>query len=293
MKTHLSGIIPIANYECDINVLFPHILLPISNGLNLIQRSVFECAMAGCDTIWIVANDDMAPIIKKSIGEWTYDPVYYKRDFSTKFYSELRKEVPIYYVGIKPKDLDRRDSYGWSVIEGIHSAYMTSYRISKWLTPEKYFITFPFGICDPHQVRQFRKQIRDKNKNFLYQFNGNTVKQNIPLSFTMTGEDFLQCRRAINKKTTREYLPPSQNQKYPNQKLPLHERWSAQHFNFSEVFENVDTSDALHQELEWFYDASSWSEYRRFLSSENIVEIPFEDLTKSRKHVKIPYTSEE
>ena len=36
-----------------------------------------------------------------------------------------------------------------------------------------------------------------------------------------------------------------------------------------------------------------WSEYRRFLSSENIIEIPFEDLTKSRKHVKIPYTSEE
>ena len=293
MKIHLSGIIPIANYTTDIDVVFPHMLLPLLNGYNLIQNAVFECSMAGCDTIWIVANDDLAPVIRRTIGDWTYDPVYYKRDFSSKFYSELRKEVPIYYVGIKPKDLDRRDSYGWSVIEGMHSAYMTSHRISKWLTPEKYFITFPFGICDPHQVRQFRKQIRDKNKNFLYQFGGNTVKQNIPLSFTMTGEDFLQCRRAINKKTTREYLPPSPSQKYPDQKLPLHERWSAQHFNFSEVFENVDTSNAFYQEIEWFYDVSSWSEYCNFLASENIIEIPFEDLTRPHKHVKIPYTSEE
>ena len=130
-------------------------------------------------------------------------------------------------------------------------------------------------------------------KNFLYQFGGNTVKQNIPLSFTMTGEDFLQCRRAINQKTTREYLPPSPNQKYPDQKLPLHERWSAQHFNFSEVFENVDTSSAFHQEIEWFYDVSLWAGYCNFLASENIIEIPFEDLTKPHKHVKIPYTSEE
>jgi hypothetical protein len=293
MKTHLSGIIPIANYTTDIDIAFPHMLIPLSNGFNLIQSAVFECAMAGCDTIWIVANDDMSPAIRRTIGDWTYDPVYYKRDLSSKFYSELRKEVPIYYIGIKPKDLDRRDSYGWSVIEGIHSAYMTSLRISKWLTPEKYFITFPFGVCDPFQVRQFRKQIRDKNKNFLYQFEGDTVKQNVPLSFTMTGEDFLQCRRAINQKTTREYLPPLPNQKYPDQKLPIHQRWSAHHFKLSEVFENVDTSNAFHQELEWFYDISQWSEYCNFLASENIIKIPFKDLTKPHKHVKIPYTSEE
>ena len=33
--------------------------------------------MAGCNTIWIVANDDLAPIVRKIVGEWVYDPVYY------------------------------------------------------------------------------------------------------------------------------------------------------------------------------------------------------------------------
>tara|TARA_E500000331_G_scaffold336248_1_gene363154 strand:+ start:2787 stop:3668 length:882 start_codon:yes stop_codon:yes gene_type:complete len=293
MKIHLSGIIPIANYETDLKINFPHMLLPLSNGFNLIQRSVFECAMAGCDTIWIVANEDMAPVIRKIIGDWTYDPVYYKRDFSSKFYSELRKEVPIYYVGIKPKDFDRRDSYGWSVIEGMHAAYMTAYKISKWLTPEKYFVSFPFGVTDPFQIRDFRKPIRDKNKNFFYSYGDNTVKNNTPLPFTLTGEDFLKCRRAINQKTTREYLPPLPNQQYPTQKRPLHERWSAQYFSFSEVFENVNEESSVKHEIEWFYDVSSWPKYCDFLSSKNIIEIPFEDLTKPHKHVKIPYTSEE
>ena len=35
MKTHLSGIIPLANYETDIEVGFPEFLLPAQNGFSL------------------------------------------------------------------------------------------------------------------------------------------------------------------------------------------------------------------------------------------------------------------
>ena len=292
MSIHLSGIIPIANYETDLNVSFPELLLPICDDFSLIQKSVYECAAAGCNTIWIVANDDLAPIIRKTVGDWVYDPVYYKRDFSSKFYSELRKEVPIYYVGIKPKDFDRRDSYGWSVIEGMHAAYMTAYKISKWLTPEKYFVSFPFGVTDPFQIRDFRKPIRDKNKNFFYSYGDNTVKNNTPLPFTLTGEDFLKCRRAINQKTTREYLPPLPNQKYPSQKLPLHERWSARHFTLSEIYEPLVTVPHKSIDLEWHYNISSWQDYVDYISSDNLVDKPLDDLTRARQHVTIPYTSE-
>ena len=291
-KIHLSGIIPVANHNSELDIAFPHVLLPLADGFNAIQRSVFECAMAGCNTIWIVANEDMSPLIRTVVGDWVYDPVYFNRSFSA-FPSEVRKEVPIYYVGIKPKDFDRRDSYGWSVLEGIHCAYMTSSRISKWLMPEKYFVSFPFGVTDPHQIREFRKEIRDKNNNFFYMHDSMTVKDNLPLPFTLTGEDFKLCRRAINKKTTREYLPPLPNHKFPTQKLPLHERWSARYFNFNDVFDNVCENSSFKHELEWFYDISTWQGFRDYLASENFIETPNPDLTKARQHVKIPYTSEE
>lgn len=293
MKTHLSGIIPIANHESTLQVSFPDLLLPVSDGFNLIQRSVHECAMAGCDTIWIVANQNLSPLVREVVGDWVYDPVYYKRDYASKFYSDLRKEVPIYYVGIKPKDFDRRDSYGWSVLEGVHAAYMTSHRISKWLTPDKYFVSFPYGISDPEQIRKLRKQISHKDENFFYSYNNLTVKDNLPLPFTLTGEEFVKCRRAINKKTTKGYLPPSPNQKYPSQKLPLEERWSARKFDFSDVFEHVQLEHSHIHELDWYYDVSSWDSYKQYMRSDNQIKTPFEDLTKPRKHVKIPYTLEE
>ena len=292
MSLHLSGIIPIANYETDLNVSFPELLVPIADGFNLIQKSVHECAVAGCNTIWIVANDDMAPIIRKTIGDWVYDPVYYKRDMESKFYSQLRKEVPIYYVGIKPKDRDKRDSYGWSILEGIHAAYMTSYKISKWLTPEKYYISFPFGVFDIYFIRQHRKLIRDKTKNLFFKYNGLSVADNQYLPFTMTGEQFKSCRRAINKKTTREYLPPLPDQQYPSQKLPLQERWSARHFTLSDIYEPLQDNPHVSIDLEWHYNVSKWADYTDYISSDNLLEKPLDDLTRPRQHVTIPYDSE-
>ena len=81
---HTAGIIPVANLKTEIDTPIPEILLPVNNGFTAIQKSVFECALAGCNTIWIVANNDLAPIIRKVVGDWIYDPVYYERTF-TKF----------------------------------------------------------------------------------------------------------------------------------------------------------------------------------------------------------------
>jgi|TARA_R110000787_G_scaffold70731_4_gene157360 hypothetical protein len=293
MSAHLSGIIPVANCETELGLSFPELLLPIGEGLNLIQKSVYECAAAGCNTIWIVANDDLAPVIRKTVGDWVYDPVYYKRDIESKFYTNLRREVPIYYVGIKPKDRNRRDSYGWSILEGIHAAYMTSYKISKWLAPEKYFISFPFGVFDIYFIRQHRKLISDKQKNIFFTYNKKSIIDNQFLPFTMTGEDFKTCRRRVNKKTTREYLPPLPDHQYPSQKLPLQDRWSARQFSFSEIFEDLRAIDHHDISLDWYHDVSTWDNYVGFISSDNNIIKPFEGLTRPHRHVKIPYTSGE
>jgi len=284
---HLAGIVPVANLHTDMQLHTPECLLPLSPGFTAIQKAVFECAIAGCNTIWIVANDDLAPMVRKIVGEWTYDPVYYRRP--TKFSSEQRKEIPIYYVPIHPKDRARRDSFGWSVLYGIHSAWRIAYSISHWLIPQKYYVSFPHGLYDIYDIRNHRRLISHKEKNFFLSCEGKTVKDNLPLAFTMTGEDFKLCRRKVNQKTTREFLPPLPHHQYPSQKLPLHERWSARDFNFDEIFEPVNEDDASHVAVPWFFDVSNWSGYRNFLASDFSIETPEECLTKPHKHVTIPY----
>jgi|TARA_R110001583_G_scaffold28213_12_gene100409 hypothetical protein len=290
-RLHLAGIIPLANLKTDFQLAIPEVLLPIGPGFSAIQKSVFECAMAGCNTIWIVANDDLAPIIREIVGDWVYDPVYYHSP--AKFSSEQRKEIPIYYVPIHPKDRDRRDSYGWSVLYGIHCAWRVAHNISQWITPDKYYISFPLSTFDVYQVRTWRRAISDPKKNFFFTHKKSHIKNNLPISFTMTGEDFKLCRRTINKKTTREYLPPSPDQQYPSQKLPLQNRWSARYFTLQDVFEAVEDKNAHKVELDWHYNISDWGGYRNFLSSEHVINTPEEYLTKPHTHVKLPYTSEE
>lgn len=290
-KLHLAGIIPVANLPSDFGGITPPTLALVGSNFTAIQKAVHECAMAGCNTIWIVANDDMAPLIRKVVGEWVYDPVYYRRP--SKFSSEQRKEIPVYYVPIHPKDRDRRDSYGWSALYGAYSAWKVAYKISEWVCPDKYYISFPMGIYNVGCLREHRQLINHRTQNFFLTFESKTVKDNIPLSFTMFGEDFKACRRAVNKKTTRAYLPPAKGEQYPSQKLPLEERWSARHFTLEEVFREVNEEQSNNVELDWFSDISTWSGYRHFLGSNNTVEIPEEGLTRARIHVKLPYVEGE
>jgi len=290
--THVAGIIPLANLNADLGMAINDCLTLVDSGFTAIQKSVFECAMAGCQTIWIIANDDVAPIIKKLIGEWVYDPVYYSRQY-TVFPSEHRKEIPIYYVPIHPKDRSRRDSYGWSVLHGINSAWRTSNILSHWVVPHKYFVTFPMSAYNVYALKKFRAKISDFENNFFLTHEGKTVKDNIPLAFTMFGEDYIHCRRYVNKTTTKEYLNPGPDEKYPQKKLPLSERWSARQFGFDTIFAKVNEKNAHKEELEWYYDISKWTGYQAFMGSENFIQKPSNNLTRAHKHVKLPYREEE
>jgi len=284
---HLAGVIPLANLKTDYNLKTPDCLLPVDAGFTAIQKAVFECAIAGCQTIWIVANDDLAPIVRKIVGEWTYDPVYYSRTH-TVFPNDHRKEIPIYYVPIHPKDRDRRDSYGWSTLYGIYSAWHTSNLISKWVVPEKYYITFPMSAYNIYTLRKYRRQISEISENWFLTHDGKTVKDNLPLPFTMSGQDCIHCRRHVNKTTTKEFINPPPGE-LPSEKLPLADRWSARYFDFNEIFGKVSEINAQKQETEWFYDLTNWEGYRDFLGSENYIKKPANGLTRAHLHVKLPY----
>jgi len=173
------------------------------------------------------------------------------------------------------------------VLHGIYSAWWVGNKISKWLIPEKYFVSFPMGVYDIYSLRQHRQDIADRRFNFFLTYGGKTVKDNVPLPFAMRGEDFISCRRNVNKLTTREYLPPLEGQKYPSQKLPLNQRWSARTFDFDKVFDKVEETKAKKIELDWYHDISFWSEYRAFLGSGNVIKKPYEGLTKPHIHAKL------
>ena len=132
--------------------------IPIAPDYLAVERAVVECAYAGCETIWIVCHDDMQPLIRHRIGEMIEDPVWLGRNMDPRP-SETRKQIPIYYVPIHPKDRDRRDCLAWSALYGAQAAYWTSIQISRWLTPDKYYVSFTYVAYDPELLREHRIDI--------------------------------------------------------------------------------------------------------------------------------------
>jgi len=224
-----------------------------------------ECAWAGCETIWVCLYEDTAPLVRHRIGDFVQDPVWAWRSMDPQPTAKQRR-IPIFYVPVHPKNRFRRDCLSWSVIEGALSAFKTSATVSRWIYPNKYWVSFPYGLFDPELLRKHRQKISSP-KNFYITHNQQTVEQGIHTSFSFGKDEFIRFRRQI-RKGTQQFTNEVDADGIPRNKLPLAERYSARWFGLEDVFIDLDIEETNSLELDEFYDLSSWDNYRNYLSSE-------------------------
>lgn len=258
---HLAGIVPVAGQPKDFNQLWPDCLMPIAPDFTLLEAAVAECAWAGCDTIWIICNDNIAPAVKKKIGDFVGDPVWAYRKFD-KFPDESKRQIPVYYVPIHPKDRDKRDCLAWSVLHGALTVFKISDELSRWVIPNKYYVSFPYGYFPAWQLREHRKTI-SSSKNVYMTSGGKSMKDNYHCSFTFGKEEFIEFRKIIRSGTGR-WRPGVDYKEYDA--LPIEERWSARFFELEQVFAPYVTEQAEEIPIETFYNIGSWQEYKFFMS---------------------------
>tara|TARA_Y100001938_G_C8097644_1_gene439199 strand:- start:800 stop:1684 length:885 start_codon:yes stop_codon:yes gene_type:complete len=283
---HLAGIVPVAGAMFDFGFDWHDCLMPIDQNYTAVERAVYECAMAGCHTIWVIANHDMQPLIKNRVGEWIQDPVWYGRKHD-RYPTESRKEIPVYYVPIHPKDRDRRDSLGWSILYGAYASYTTSNSISNWLVPHKYYCAFPYGVYEPSVIREYRAEIASRDTSLIIQYQDKTVKDNEYLGFTFNGEDFKRCRNYVNEVTTKSYHPPKQGDRYPTERLSAEDRWSARHFDLQTVFKQLTLEKKQIISLPWYFPINSWSNYKEYIASDYSIIVPSDSFRKTTKRNKL------
>ena len=266
---HLAGVVPVAGQPLDFNFPWHDCCMPIAQNYLAIERAIVECAYAGCETIWIVCNDDMQPLIRHRLGEYVNDPVWAVRLQDPK-QSQRRKQIPIFYVPIHPNDRDKRDCLAWSVLHGAMSAYSVSKRISKWVTPDRFYTAFPYGIYPTDSLRERRKNISSRS-GFAFSHKGKTIKDGEYLGFTFSSEQFIEIRRSFRKKGTGMFKNTDHG--IPQDKLPLEERYSARLFSLKDVFEDIEFDKEEIVELPWYHSVDNWEDYCNFINSENRKEI--------------------
>ena len=198
---NLAGIIPLSGWKNSFDFPWPDYMQPIREGYLAVERSIYECALAGCDSIWVVCNDDFAPIVKKRIGDYVVSPRYFEEKDFVKNKDFHKKWIPIYYTPIPQKDRNRRDSLGWSVLHGSLTAFLISNKMSKWVLPTKYFVSFPYGLYHMGCIRDYRDLIRGP-ESFFMSFEGETVRENKYLPFTFFPEDWSKFKWHIKEQCT-------------------------------------------------------------------------------------------
>ena len=263
---HLAGIIPVAGQPLDFKMDWPDAMMPIAPNYTLLEHAIHECAWAGCEAIWLVLHEDIMPLLRYRIGDYIQDPVFVNRT-GDRYPEQSKKRIPIFYVPVHPKDRDRRDCLAWSVIYGSLVAFKVCSNISKWTIPDKYYVSFPYGVFNPEELRPFRKKISSP-KNFFLTYSKNSLSNNSYTSFTFGKEDFIHFRRKV-REGTGTYAPGFYNENgTPNKRLPVEERYSARFFEIKDVFSDFNLEDAYRFEPTSFYNAGSWESYREFLQSD-------------------------
>ena len=262
---HLAGIVPVAGQPLDFKMDWHDSLMPIAPDYLAVERAVFECAWAGCETIWIVANDDMTPLIRHRLGEWVQDPVWVGRRLDP-YPSQTRKQIPIYYVPIRAKDVGKRDCLAWSVLHGAVTAFEVSARLSKWVIPKRNYVAFPYGVYDPEILREHRKAI-SSDRPFMLSHAERTIQDGEYLGFTFDKDDFVSARRIIREGTGKYSSEILEEGLFPRQKLPKEKRWSARHFSLDKVFKPVIIYKENKVEVPWYHNIDSWDGYCSYLGS--------------------------
>ena len=163
---HLAGIIPVAGHKMDFGMEWDESLAPICPNYTLIENAVYECAWAGCDTIWIVVNDDMAPLLRYRLGERVQDPIYVNNDFA-KMPRNYQKHIPIFYTPSTQKTRIREIVLLGLFFMVLVTCLKVSDFLSKWVKPDKYYVSFPFSVFYSPDLRKHRRQIRSKTNFYV------------------------------------------------------------------------------------------------------------------------------
>lgn len=268
---HLAGIVPVAQASSEFGFEWHGGFIPVAPEVSAIEYAVHECALLGCETIWIVCNDDTAPLLRHRLGDYVRSADSLCRGSFIEYPSSAYITIPIYYVPIHPRHRDKIDCYAWSILHGANTAYWLCRRLSRWLVPDHYYVSFPFGVYGHDILSSQRKHIRGTNP-FYFSWKGKTIRDGVPVGFTFTPGEWKRARTFI-KSNSRSYYPPEDPAELPSRRLPKEERYESRGYSLQEVFSGAPLEGANITELSWFYDLTTWDGYCTLLSSVHRKEI--------------------
>lgn len=299
---HLAGIIPMAGPKLELGFPWDDALTPIGKNFFAIERSVFECVLAGCHTIWIVCPFDMQVAVRQRLGDYVRDPAGLRKGLPTKADFEdinqifANTEIPIFYIRLPPEDELLRRSFAWNIIYAMHCVQKTDRAVSFLLNPEKYYICFPHSLYPIHFLARKRKIIRQSDF-FFVRHKGKTVCDGELLGFTIRHMEleglqllfrtvamqmWLEDNKLANKKRVAAGERPLGPRPRPKVLVINEDHVKGNFTLFQRLFGPKGIFPAWKQwrfayhDVSWHHNLFTWDSYKQYLLSEEskLIERP-------------------
>ena len=228
--------------------------MPVAPNFYAVERAVLECAYAGCETIWIIANDDTTPLVRHRIGDFVQDPVWLGR--KSKFPSQQRRPIPVFYVPMPTKHENKRNCISWTTLYGAKTSLEIGDSISKWISPDRFYVSFPYSVYQTEILRPVRANI-SKDTNFALNYEGKSFKTNDMLGFTFNKEQMTKIM-AMFRETENSFLL--------GDNLSNEETFFENNFTLDKTFGCVimDIDEGL--SVPWYYPIDSWDAYCKYMA---------------------------
>tara|TARA_Y100000592_G_scaffold101037_1_gene184814 strand:+ start:41012 stop:41629 length:618 start_codon:yes stop_codon:yes gene_type:complete len=105
----------------------------------------------------------MQPLVRRRLGDYVKDPVILRKSNFTKYPEDNRVNIPIYFYSPHPKDRFRRPGPVWNLLNCCLAIYYFSFSFSRWLSPDKYYVSFCYGLYNIGELSQYRKDFTQDN----------------------------------------------------------------------------------------------------------------------------------
>ena len=261
MNIHLAGIIPIITKPMDFQLDWHDCLMPVAPNYYAIEHAVLECAYAGCDTIWIVANDDTTPLVRHRIGDYVQDPVWLRR--KSRFPSRDRRPIPIFYVPMDTEHHNKRNCISWTILFGAETALKVGKAISKWVNPERFYVSFPYSVYPVKILRPKRKLI-STDINFAMTFRDKSFATDDMLGFTFNKEHLEKVMDLFHE---------TENSFLLGENLSNEEKYFEENLTLDKTFGQVILYIEEEMTTPWYHPIDSWNAYCEYLGSDHKSEM--------------------
>ena len=269
--SHMVGIVPIQSGPKNDGFPWPNALTPLYRNYTALHRSVLECAMAGCSSIWVITEKRHIPLLKAVVGNYVEDPIL--AQLPVEFQQNFTMKVPIWYASVPAKDIGRRNCYGRSVLVGAEYANMLSKRLSDKAVPDKFYVSFPHSVYSPWILQKHRKKIKTAGNNFYITLEGKTIKDGAVAGFTFLQEDYERYRKDFKARDKGVWGYSGQGMKNLYRK-PIEERNTALKLTLDEVFRSATLEGATLVECVVHNDISTWEGYAKYIAGRKWYRMP-------------------